>query len=73
MNFLLKLFLTAISNQKIVRILPENTEMISFADHYTFTKDDILKLKKEYKDYAIITTGKGFCKIKEFDIKKIFI
>ena len=46
--------------------------MISFPDHYTFTKDDILKIK-ENKDYAILTTlGKDFVEIKEFNIK-IFI
>ena len=68
------ILLTAISKPKrLLEFLPENTEMISFADHYTFTKDDILKIEKEYKDYAIITTGKDFVKLKEFDIKNLYL
>ena len=47
--------------------------MISFTDHYTFTKDDILNIQNEYKEYSIITTGKDFVKLKEFNIKNLYL
>ena len=47
--------------------------MISFPDHYTFTKDDISKIQEENKDYVILTTGKDFVKLKEFDIKNLYL
>jgi tetraacyldisaccharide 4'-kinase len=68
------LLLTAISKPKrLLEFLPKNTEMISFTDHYTFTIDDISRIEKEYKDYAIITTGKDFVKLKKFNIKNLYL
>ncbi len=47
--------------------------MVSFTDHYIFTKDDILNIQNEYKDYSIVTTGKDFVKLKEFNIKNLYL
>ena len=47
--------------------------MISFPDHYSFIKDDILKIQEENKDYAILTTGKDFVKLKEFNIENLYL
>ena len=47
--------------------------MISFPDHYTFTKDDISKIQEENKDYVILTTGKDFVKLKDFNIKNLYL
>lgn len=66
--------LTAISKPKrLLEYLPKDTKMISFTDHYTFTKDDILNIQNEYKDYSIVTTGKDFVKLKEFNIKNLYL
>lgn len=68
------LLLTAISKPKrLLEFLPKDTKMISYADHYTFTKDDISKIEKEYINFAIITTGKDFVKLKEFNIRNLFL
>ena len=68
------LLLTAISKPKrLLEFLPKDTKMISYADHYTFTKDDISKIEKEYSDFGIVTTGKDFVKLKEFNIKNLFL
>lgn len=68
------LLLTAISKPKrLLEFLPKDTKMISYADHYAFTKDDISKIEEEYSDFAIVTTGKDFVKLKEFNIKNLFL
>jgi tetraacyldisaccharide 4'-kinase len=68
------ILLSAISKPKrLLEYLPKDTRMISFADHYTFTKDDISNIQNEYKDYSIITTGKDFVKLKEFNIKNLYL
>ena len=53
--------------------LPKNIKMISFPDHYSFTKEDISKIQEEYKDFSFITTGKDFVKLKEFNIKNLYL
>ena len=66
--------LTAISKPKrLLEYLPKDTKMISFTDHYTFTKDDIFKIQEEYKDFSIVTTGKDFVKLREFKIKDLYL
>jgi tetraacyldisaccharide 4'-kinase len=66
--------ITAISKPKrLLEYLPKDIKMISFPDHYTFTKEDILKIQEENKDYVILTTGKDFVKLKEFDIKNLYL
>jgi tetraacyldisaccharide 4'-kinase len=66
--------ITAISKPKrLLEYLPKDIKMISFPDHYTFTKDDISKIQEENKDYVILTTGKDFVKLKEFDIKNLYL
>ena len=68
------ILLTAISKPKrLLEYLPKNTKMISFPDHYTFIKEDIDKIQEENSDYAIVTTGKDFVKLKEFNIKNLYL
>ena len=68
------ILLTAISKPKrLLEYLPKDTKMISFPDHYTFTKDDIFKIQEEYKDFSIVTTGKDFVKLREFKIKDLYL
>ena len=68
------ILLTAISKPKrLLEYLPKNTKMVSFPDHYTFTKEDIDKIQEENSDYAIVTTGKDFVKLREFDIKNLYL
>ena len=47
--------------------------MVSFSDHYTFTKEDISKIQNEYKEFSIVTTGKDFVKLKDFNIKNLYL
>ena len=47
--------------------------MISFPDHYDFTLEDISKIQEEYKDDSFITAGKDFVKLKEFNIKNLYL
>jgi tetraacyldisaccharide 4'-kinase len=47
--------------------------MISFPDHYTFTKEEISKIQEENKDFSFVTTGKDFVKLKEFNIKNLYL
>lgn len=68
------ILITAISKPKrLLEFLPKNIKMISFPDHYNFTKDDILKIENEYKDYSILTTKKDFVKLKEFNLKNLYL
>lgn len=68
------ILITAISKPKrLLEYLPKNIKMISFPDHYSFTKEDISKIQEENKDFAIITTGKDFVKLKEFNIKNLYL
>ncbi len=68
------LVITAISKPKrLLEYLPKDIKIISFPDHYTFTKDDISKIQEENKDYVILTTGKDFVKLKGFDIKNLYL
>ena len=68
------ILLTAISKPKrLLEYLPKNIKMISFPDHYTFTKEDIDKIQEENSDYAIVTTGKDFVKLREFNIKNLYL
>lgn len=68
------ILITAISKPKrLLEYLPKDIKMISFPDHYSFTKEDILKIQEENKDFSIITTGKDFVKLKEFNIKNLYL
>lgn len=68
------ILITAISKPKrLLEYLPKDIKMISFPDHYSFTKEDISKIQEENKDYSIITTGKDFVKLKEFKIKDLYL
>ena len=68
------ILITAISKPKrLLEYLPKDIKMISFPDHYSFTKEDISKIQEENKDFAIITTGKDFVKLKEFNIKNLYL
>ena len=68
------ILITAISKPKrLLEYLPKDIKMISFPDHYSFTKEDISKIQEENKNFAIITTGKDFVKLKEFNIKNLYL
>ena len=68
------ILITAISKPKrLLEYLPKDIKMISFPDHYTFTKEDILKIQEENKDFSFVTTGKDFVKLKEFNIKNLYL
>lgn len=68
------LLLTAISKPKrLLEYLPKDIKMVSFPDHYTFTKEDISKIQEEYKDFSFLTTGKDLVKLKEFKIKNLYL
>jgi tetraacyldisaccharide 4'-kinase len=66
--------ITAISKPKrLLEYLPKDIKMISFPDHYSFSKEDIDKIQNEYKEYVILTTGKDLVKLKEFNIKNLYL
>lgn len=68
------LLLTAISKPKrLLDFLPQDTQMASFPDHYNFEKNDIAQIQEEYKDYAIVTTGKDLVKLEKFNIKNLYL
>ncbi|WP_353955849.1 tetraacyldisaccharide 4'-kinase [Aliarcobacter butzleri] len=68
------ILLTAISKPKrLLEFLPKNIKMISFPDHHNFTKEEILDIQNEYKDYAILTTGKDMVKLKEFNLENLYL
>jgi tetraacyldisaccharide 4'-kinase len=68
------ILITAISKPKrLLEYLPKDIKMISFPDHYTFTKEDISKIQKDHKDFSFLTTGKDFVKLKEFNIKNLYL
>ena len=68
------ILITAISKPKrLLEFLPKDIKMISFPDHYTFTKDDIFKIQNVYKDYSFVTTGKDFVKLTEFNITNLYL
>lgn len=71
----LKLVLvTAISKPKrLLEFLPSGTLMEAFEDHHTFSFEEIEDIKKEYKDYAIITTSKDYVKLKSFNLENVFL
>jgi tetraacyldisaccharide 4'-kinase len=68
------LLLTAISKPKrLLEFLPQDTEMLAFPDHHSFTKEDLEVLKTQYKDYSIVTTGKDLVKLEKFKIKNLYL
>lgn len=68
------LLITAISKPKrLLEYLPKDIKMISFPDHYNFSKEDIFKIQKEYKNYSFLTTGKDFVKLKKFNLKNLYL
>ncbi len=62
--------LTAISKpNRLKKFLPKNTEIVSFPDHYNFTKEDV----EPYKNRSIITTQKDLVKLEKFDLENIIV
>lgn len=60
---------TAISKSKrLLEYLPQDTKLISFPDHYSFTKEDIDNICTKYPNSKIVTTAKDLVKLKEFQI-----
>jgi tetraacyldisaccharide 4'-kinase len=68
------ILLTAISKpERLLEYLPLSVIMISFPDHYWFTKNDINRLFKQYPNHNIITTQKDFVKLQKFNLQNIYI
>jgi len=66
--------LTAISKAKrLLDFVPKPCELISFPDHYSFTKLDIEVVEKSYKGFTILTTSKDFVKLEKFNIKNLVL
>ena len=66
--------LTAISKAKrLLDFVPTTCELVSFPDHYNFTKLDIEVVEKSYKDFTILTTAKDFVKLEKFHIKNLVL
>lgn len=66
--------LTAISKpERLLKYLPQDIKMISFPDHYNFTKEDIESIKGKYPDFNIITTVKDYVKLEKFNLKNIYL
>lgn len=66
--------LTAISKAKrLLDFIPKPCELVSFPDHYSFTKLDIEVVEKSYKDFTILTTAKDFVKLEKFNIKNLVL
>lgn len=66
--------LTAISKAKrLLEFVPKNCELVSFPDHYNFTKVDIDVIQKTYKDYMILTTSKDIVKLEKFNIRNLVL
>ena len=66
--------LTAISKpDRLKEFLPKSTTIVSYIDHYVFTKDDIEAIQTKYKDFTIVTTAKDLVKLTQFKIKDIIL
>ncbi len=66
--------LTAISKyERLLKFLPKDIKVISYPDHHYFTQEDLEQLKTEYPNFNIITTQKDFVKLKQFNLKNIYI
>ena len=68
------LLLTAISKaNRLLDFLPQDTKMVAFEDHHTFTKNEIDHVLTQYSQYNIITTAKDMVKLEKFKIKDLFL
>ena len=68
------ILLTAISKpNRLLEFLPSNIKLISYPDHYSFTKDDIDTINLKYPEYNIITTQKDEVKLKKFNMQNLYI
>ncbi|VAY86860.1 Tetraacyldisaccharide 4'-kinase [hydrothermal vent metagenome] len=68
------ILLTAISKPKrLLEFLHEDTIIVSYPDHYYFKQDDLEQVKTKYPNYSIITTQKDEVKLRQFDIKNLYI
>ncbi|MCK5110305.1 MAG: tetraacyldisaccharide 4'-kinase [Arcobacteraceae bacterium] len=66
--------LTAISKyERLLKFLPKDIKVISYPDHHYFTYEDLEQLKTQYPNFNIITTQKDFVKLKQFNLKNIYI
>jgi len=66
--------LTAISkSERLLEFLPSNIKTISYPDHYYFTKKDLEDLETKYPNFDIITTTKDEVKLKQFNLKNLYI
>lgn len=66
--------LTAISKAKrLLDFVPSSCELVSFPDHYSFTKLDVEVVEKSYKDFTILTTAKDYVKLEKFNIQNLVL
>ncbi len=66
--------LTAISkHERLLKFLPSNVKVVSYSDHYYFTKKDIEELKAKYPNYDIVTTQKDEVKLVQFKLSNLYI
>lgn len=68
------LLLTAISKAtRLLEFLPEGVKLVAFEDHHAFTHEEIQTVLKENKGYSIITTPKDMVKLKQFNIRDLYL
>ena len=68
------ILIAAISKpQRLLKYLHKNTILKSFADHYDYKEEDIVKLEKKYPNHTFITTKKDIVKLKKYNIKNIIL
>jgi len=68
------LLLTAISKaNRLLEFLPQDTIMVAYEDHHTFTKSEIEQVLAQYPQYNIITTAKDMVKLEKFKINNLYL
>lgn len=66
--------ITAISKpHRLLEFLPEHVIMENFPDHYDFTQDDVSTIQNKYPDFSFITTSKDLVKLKQFDMRDLYL
>ena len=65
------ILITAISKpQRLDPFLPKEViKKIYYPDHYSFKKDELLKLVDKYKAHSVLTTTKDLVKMENFNLK----
>ncbi len=65
---------TAISKaNRLLEYLPNNIPTIIYEDHHMFSQEDIDELYKKYPNCSIVTTEKDYVKLKQFELKDLYL